>query len=113
MAGSSLFKKLTNLFSAPKQQDSYEYWIFVRCDRCGEKISTRVDLRNDLSPEYGEEEKETIFYCRKVLMGQKLCFQQVEVHLKFSEKREPLDREISGGKFISDEEYLEREDQDA
>lgn len=112
MSVSGIFKKLSNLFSAPKDRDLYGYWIYVRCNRCGERISTRVDLRNDFSPEYGEDEKETIFYSRKVLMGQKQCFQQIEVHLKFNEKRELLDREINGGKFISAEEYSASGDQE-
>jgi hypothetical protein len=109
MKRTRLFKKLSNLFSSSKAHDPYGYWIFVRCNRCGELINTRLDLRNDLSLDYGEEEKNTIYFCRKVLMGQKLCFQKIEVKLKFNEKRQLLDREVSGGKFVSHEEYLENE----
>lgn len=102
-----VFKRLSKLFSSSGDQDPHGYWIFVRCNRCGEVIRTRVDLRNDLSLEYGEDGKDYIYYCRKVLIGQKLCFQQVEVHLKFSDKRELIDREINGGIFTSEEEYFE------
>jgi hypothetical protein len=107
MKNSGLIKKLSNILSSSKKNEPYGYRIYVRCNGCGEKISTRVDLRNDLSPDYGNEGKDLIYYCRKVLMGQKLCFQQVEVHLKFNEARQLLDREISGGKFISEEEFLD------
>jgi hypothetical protein len=105
MKSTGFFKTLSRLFSPSEKQDPNSYWIFVRCNRCGEKISTRVNLSNDLSPEYGEEGKDTIYYCRKVLMGQNICFQQIEVHLKFNQKRELLDREINGGIFIDDEEF--------
>jgi hypothetical protein len=101
-----LFKKLSNLFVSSGDQDPSGYWIFVRCNRCGEVIRTRVDLRNDLSLEYGEDRKDYIYYCRKVLIGQKRCFQQIEVHIKFNDKRELIDREINGGEFTSEEEFI-------
>jgi hypothetical protein len=110
MKNPGLIKKLSNMFSPSKDHDPQGYRIYVSCNRCGEKISTRVDLSNDLSPDYGDEGKAIIYYCRKVLMGQKMCFQRVEVHLKFNEARQLLEREISGGKFIDKEEFLDLEE---
>lgn len=102
----SFLKKISNLFSSSADHDQNAYWIFVKCNRCGEKIEARVDLRNDLSLEYGANEKKNYYYCRKVLMGQELCFQQVEVHLKFNANRELIDRDISGGEFINEAEFF-------
>lgn len=79
----------------------------MRCKRCGEIICTRVDLHNDLSFEFGGDRNDYIYYCRKVLIGQEQCFQQVEVHLKFNNKRELINREINGGEFTSEEECIE------
>jgi len=75
-----LFKKLSDLFSAPEgrpeKRDEASYWVAVRCSRCGETLRTRVNLHNDLSIEYGEGGGETTYFCRKTLIGDKLCFQR-------------------------------------
>lgn len=96
-------KLLSNLFSSSKVKDPHGYWIYVRCNRCGEEICTRINLHNDLSSSY--HDKGTIYICRKVLMGQKLCFQRVEVNLIFDDKRKLLEQEISGGTFIDRGEF--------
>jgi hypothetical protein len=49
--------------------------------------------------EYDEQGK-PYYICRKVLIGDKLCFQQIEVNFKFNEQRGLLDRQISGGEFV-------------
>jgi hypothetical protein len=35
-------------------------------------------------------------------MGSGLCYQQIEVSLKFDASRQLLEKEISGGKFLED-----------
>jgi lysyl-tRNA synthetase class I len=94
-----LLKKLFGGFSKPSKKD---YYVFqVRCKRCGEVIEGRVDLDNDLSVEY-EGDGDT-YYCRKVLMGEgkNLCYQQIEVGLKFNAGRKLLEKRIeSGGDFV-------------
>lgn len=76
------------------------YWLYVRCRRCGEMIKSRVDLRNDLSLR-----DEGGYVVSKTLVGSHLCFQRVEVTLTFDEQRQLVDREISGGEFVTGEEY--------
>jgi hypothetical protein len=94
-----LFKKLATLFavSAPGSQG---YSLSVQCNRCGEVIQTQINLANDLSVEYGEDEKPAGYYCRKLLMGKQRCFQQIEVVLTFDSRRKLIDRKIEGGKFV-------------
>jgi len=79
-----------------------EYYVFnVKCNRCGEVIEGRVDVDNDLSVEY--EDGGDVFYCRKVLMGEgkNLCYQQIEVGLKFNAKRKLLEKRVeNGGEFV-------------
>ena len=81
-----------------------EYYLFsVKCKRCGEVLEGRVDVDNDLSVEY--ESDGDAYYCRKVVMGdgKNLCYQQIEITLKFNAKRKLIERRVeSGGDFIED-----------
>lgn len=98
----SLFKKITSIFSSPpNRSDPTAFWVTVRCNRCGEIIRSRVNLSNDLSAAY--DGNRTSYVCRKVLLGESRCFQQIEVVLKFDENRKLLDRTISGGEFVTQE----------
>ncbi len=98
-----IMKKLANIFSQNKQAEQRAYWLYVQCAHCGEKIKARVDLYNDLSPIYAEEG--ITYFCRKVLIGQKRCYQKIEVELSFDEKRLLTSREIKGGSLINAEEF--------
>jgi hypothetical protein len=47
------------------------------------------------------EGHDEVYYVRKVLMSNGgLCFQRVEVDLKFSAKREMINRQVVGGEFV-------------
>ena len=98
----NFFKKLASLFSGSGNRSiDNELFLSVKCNRCGEIIQARINLANDLSPEYGEGEKIT-YYCRKVLMGNQRCFRQVEVRLTFDGHRKLIDRQVNGGSFVPD-----------
>lgn len=89
---------LKKLF-APRQPYKKEYYIFnVKCKRCGETVTGRIDLDNDLSIEY--EEGGDVFYARKVLMGENKCFQRMEANFKFDANRKMIEQEVIGGEFI-------------
>jgi hypothetical protein len=89
---------LKKLF-APRQPYTKSYYTFnVKCKRCGETITGRIDLDNDLSVEY--EDGGDVFYARKVLMGDNKCFQRVEVNFKFNSDRQMTERDIIGGEFV-------------
>jgi hypothetical protein len=81
----SFWNKIRQALSPPNQSEQNAYWVSVRCKRCGEVIRTRINLNNDLSAEYDGEG--TSYVCRKILMGEKRCFQQIEVMLKFDANR--------------------------
>ncbi|HSO27423.1 MAG TPA: hypothetical protein VLS48_05095 [Anaerolineales bacterium] len=85
---------------APKRAPE-EMWINVQCNRCGEVIRTRVDLRNDLSIDWNEDSGQT-YFTRKTLMGEgeNHCFQRMEVELTFDQGRNLVNRTVSGGKFV-------------
>lgn len=90
---------LKSIFAAGTDADAL--WIYVRCKRCGEVISTRIDLRNSLSMADAGG-----YVVNKTLIGGgQLCFQRIEVTLHFNEGRQLVDREITFGEFITAEEY--------
>ncbi|HLF90194.1 MAG TPA: hypothetical protein VI451_14705 [Anaerolineales bacterium] len=96
------FKKLASFFSnAGNLGTENALFLSVKCNRCGEIIQARINLASDLSPEYGEGEK-IAYYCRKVLVGNQRCFQQVEVRLTFDGHRKLIDRQVHGGSFVAD-----------
>lgn len=106
----SVLKKITSLFSSESsERDKDALWLYVRCDRCGEKIKTRIDLLRDLTPRYGEDGDVKSYFLRKVLVGSQGCFQPIEVRLTFDARRNVLSQEITGGHFITEEEYEKTE----
>ena len=95
----SFFKKVSSFFSS--KSGAPVGWVTVKCNRCGEVIRSRVNLYNDLSLEYDENEKAT-YFCRKVLIGEGRCFQRIEVELTYDVNRKLLSREITGGQFVEE-----------
>ena len=86
----------------PRPSNSGTFYTFaVKCKRCGEIIHGQVNVNNEPSREYDENDK-AYFICRKVLMGSQLCFQKIEVIFKFNEQRGLLDRQITGGEFVEE-----------
>lgn len=73
-------------------------YYYVRCDKCGEAIRIRVDPYWDLGEGDGG------FSVTKHVIGQK-CFRPIEVTIDFDSGRKEIDKAITGGKFISAEEY--------
>ena len=91
---------LKSLFTGGGGPDASGYWVYVRCRRCGEAIRTRINLRNDLSP--NDEEGYTV---TKTLVGDRRCFERIEVTLTFDANRRLIGQEIQRGDFISAKEF--------
>jgi hypothetical protein len=106
-----LFNRIGKFFSSVPRGDEGAYWVYVRCRRCGEQLSSRIDLYNDLSVEYNGESDLT-YLCRKTLVGGTGCFQRIEVELSFDKNRKMVDQQISGGEFIGANEYISDENMD-
>ncbi len=98
------FKSLASIFTGQNQSDA-AYMLHVRCRRCGEVISTRVDLRNALNPN-----DEGGYTSRKTLVGNQTCFQRIEVTLKFDQNRRLIDQEVIHGEIVSPEEDNQKVD---
>jgi hypothetical protein len=99
----SFFKRIGKMLSGTGRPDDASYWIAAKCSRCGEIVRARVDLRNDLSIDYGEENDKPVYFCRKVLIGESgQCFQRLEVELTFDANKHLAQRSISGGQFVDE-----------
>ncbi|MBL7184652.1 MAG: hypothetical protein ISS50_09420 [Anaerolineae bacterium] len=101
----SFLKKIASALSPKGAEEGNALWVYVRCDKCSEAIKTRIDLRHDLTPNYSAEGRVTDYVVRKVLTGSQRCFEPIEVKLTFDPQRRVVSREITGGQFISEEEY--------
>ncbi len=102
----NILKGLGKIFTAPPSKADRALYLYVKCNKCGEKLRARVDAWNELSPEYDGKSDDPISYqCRKVLVGEKLCFQPIELRLKFDKNHKLVDKQITGGKFIEEEEF--------
>ena len=97
-----ILDKLKKLFSGGSAGGAPLLDIAVRCNRCGEIIHGQINLHNDLSVQY--EGDDLFYYCRKGLVGGKetRCFQEVIVEYTFDARRNLIDRQIEGGRFVDD-----------
>jgi hypothetical protein len=98
----SFFKRLSDIFSGAGKPNDPSFWITVKCNRCGEIIRARIDIRNDLSINYGDKPGDTTYFCRKSLMGSQRCYQQIEVELTFDAGHRLIQKEIRAGKFVEE-----------
>lgn len=96
----AFLKKLAQFFTPPASRA--DYWLAVKCKRCGEVVRGRIDMNNELSIDYGEDGGVMTYHCRKVLIGEQRCFQTIEVMLKFDANRRLLERQVNGGEFVDE-----------
>lgn len=76
------------------------HYAYVRCNRCGEALQTRINLYTEPS-----RKEEGGFVVRKVLIGSQRCFERIEIVLHFNKNYKVTDSSIEGGEFITVEEY--------
>ncbi len=100
-----LFTKIAALLKPAPREDPEGYWVYVQCNRCGEKLRSRIHLHNDLSIRYGKTSRANTYITQKTIIGSGTCFQLIELTLIFDDQRKLTQREIEGGRFITKEEY--------
>jgi len=83
------------------------YWIYVKCNQCGEVLKARVDLYNELSLRFSDQGKKDTYFCRKTIIGSHGCYKPINVELTYDLNRKLISRDIQGGEFISEETYKE------
>jgi hypothetical protein len=102
----NILKKLSKVLSSPPPKTGRAIYLYVQCNKCGEKLRARVDVWNELTPDYEENnENAASYHCRKVLIGDKKCYQPIELKLKFDKDHKLIDKQIYGGKYIEEVEF--------
>lgn len=97
----SFFKKLFS--KNEKNSRSNELiWIYSQCDKCGEKFRTVIQKSHDLMPTYQDDGPAYIL--KKELIG-KSCPNRINLTIQFDKNYNRLSEDITGGHFISKEEY--------
>ena len=97
---------LRRFFKRPSRQDSATaLWIYVVCGRCAEAIRVRVDRRYDLVSEMRDPgESGPAYTLHKDIVGVR-CFQRIAVDVAFDQRLQMTERHISGGRWLTEEEY--------
>ena len=102
----NILKSLRKVLSSPPPRTERAMYLYVQCSKCGEKLRARVDIWNELTPEYdGKSDDAASYFSRKVLVSEKLCYQPIELRLKFDKTHRLTDKTIMGGKFIEQDEF--------
>jgi hypothetical protein len=91
-----------NKRSGAKAGDQFGHYVYVRCAHCGSVAHSRIDLRNDLSP----DDEGNGMIVRKVLVDER-CFRPMEALLRFSRSRQLVEQKLDGGEFIDEQAYNE------
>ena len=97
---------LTRLFTRRPRSDSPPaLWIYVACSRCSEAIRVRADRRYDLVSEMRDPgEVGPAYTLHKDIVGTR-CFQRIVVDVEFDQRLQVIERRISGGRWLTEEEY--------
>ncbi len=97
---------LSHFFKRQSRQDNATaLWIYVACGRCGEAIRVRADRRYDLVSEMRDPgESGPAYTLHKDIIGVR-CFQRIAVELAFDHRLHTTERHISGGRWLTEEEY--------
>lgn len=75
----------------------------LECEKCGEKIKVRINKRTDLTSEYKDMgESGPAYALHKEALGNN-CPNLIHISMEFDRNKEIISRDISGGKFVEDE----------
>ncbi len=79
-------------------------YLFIRCDKCGEKLEVSVNKETDLERVYEEGEGGPAYRLTKEAMDSK-CFSIISVAIEFDINKNIISRDISNGRFITEDDY--------
>ena len=93
---------LKKLFGGNKPNKPYVdeqgLYFYVVCDKCGAKVRVRADKQHDLN------QTDSGFVWHKTIVDNK-CFRRMEAVVYLNGRYEGTDYELTGGRFITQEEY--------
>lgn len=81
-------------------------WIYVQCEKCGEKIKVRLRTTSELQrrdgPDSGEGPGE--LFVQKTIVGSR-CYQRIDVVVDFDARHNVVGSQVTNGKLITVAEY--------
>jgi hypothetical protein len=98
----NLLRRLFGGSGAPAMDNAIH--LYVRCNRCSAPVHVRVDARNDLVIEYGDDEDASGYRLIKEIMDSR-CFRLMRAEIEYDRGRRELSRQIEGGTFVTKDEY--------
>src|SRR5687767_1708086 len=102
---------LRRLFGgSSRSPDDNAYHIYVRCNRCSRIVHVRIDMRNDLAAEYGDDTAEGYTLVKEVMDDR--CFRITRAELHFDTRRAETSRAVEGGVFVTEAEWEEQRAKD-
>jgi hypothetical protein len=95
-------KKLFGGGEPEKYVDKQGIYFYVECDNCGARVKVRADKQHDLqNTGSGYEWHKTIVDNR--------CFRRIQTVVQLDGNYQIVSHEISGGRFLTEAEYLAAE----
>ena len=79
-------------------------WLYVRCERCGEKIRVRINRNTDAQPEYDEGGHVTHYVLRKEILGNR-CPSLMSVELQLDKNGAIAEQRPERCVIIGEQEY--------
>ena len=98
----NLLRRLFGASDAPASDNAIH--LYVRCNRCSAPVHVRIDPRNDLVIEYGDDDDASGYRLIKEIMDSR-CFRLMRAEIEYDRSRRELSRTLEGGTFISKDEY--------
>ncbi|ABR31596.1 hypothetical protein SU69_08880 [Thermosipho melanesiensis] len=96
------FKRKKNIEKNPFYNDKNALVIYFKCENCGEVFRSHLRKGYDFLVEY--DSASVAYKIDKVYVGSK-CPNKIEVRAQFTGSYKPVSFGISGGKFISKEDF--------
>lgn len=78
--------------------------LYVRCNKCNSPVHVRIDPRNDLIADYGDDDNATGYTLHKEIMDSR-CFRIMRAEIAYDRGRRETNRTLEGGTFITKEAY--------
>ena len=94
-------RKQISQHSAARGERSY---LFIQCDKCSEKLKLLINKETDLEKVYEEGKGGSAYRLTKEAMDGK-CFAIISVTIEFDINKNIISRDISNGRFITEEDY--------
>ncbi len=94
---------LRRMFGGSAAPSDGGFYFYVKCDHCGTPVRVRVNLANDLAADYDDTGAAGYTLTKEVMDDR--CFRLMQVTMTFSRQHHEQSRAITGGTFITAEEY--------